>query len=162
MNSVSYGVDVLKRGNNEAYPMPFFISLNVSDVAASTAWYRDVLGFVVMFAMPPAQPMMSHIRWIKFADLLLYAATGQLTAAGTGVKLNFQVWPEDIAIDELAAQMQAKGAEIGEGPLDRPWNTRDFTVRDPDGYLLTFTQVDFARLGKNSAIKEMLEQGRPS
>ncbi len=162
MNSVSYSVEVLKRGNNEAYPMPFFVSLTVKDVAAATAWYRDVLGFVVMFAMPPAQPMMSHIRWIKFADLMLYAAAEQLTTPGAGVKLNFQVWPEDIALDELAAQMQAKGAEIVEGPVDRPWNTRDFTVQDPDGYRLTFSQVDYARLDKNPAIAEMLEQGRPS
>ena len=161
MNSVSYGVEVLKRGNNEAYPMPFFISLTVSDVAKSTAWYRDVLGFVVMFAMPPAQPMMSHIRWIKFADLMLYRASESLTAPGAGVKLNFQVWPEDIALDELATQMQAKGAEIVEGPIDRPWNTREFAVRDPDGYILNFTQVDFARLGSNTQIREMLEQGRP-
>jgi catechol 2,3-dioxygenase-like lactoylglutathione lyase family enzyme len=161
VNSVSYGVEVLKRGNNEVYPMPFFVALTVKDVAASTAWYRDVLGFVVMFAIPPAQPMMSHIRWIKFADLMLYPAAEQLTAPGQGVKLNFQVWPEDIALDELAAQMKAMGAEIIEGPVDRPWNTRDFIVHDPDGYLLTFTQVDFTRLGSNSAIKEMLEQGRP-
>ncbi len=161
MNSVSYGVEVLKRGNNEAYPMPFFISLNVSDVAKSTAWYRDVLGFVVMFAIPLAQPMMSHIRWIKFADLMLYSATEALTAPGAGVKLNFQIWPEDIAIDELAAQIQAKGAQIVEGPIDRPWNTREFTVRDLDGYILNFTQVDFARLGSNAEVREMLEKGRP-
>ncbi len=161
MNSVSYGVEVLKRGNNEAYPMPFFVALTVKDVAASTAWYRDVLGFVVMFAIPPAQPMMSHIRWIKFADLMLYPVSEELAAPGVGVKLNFQVWPEDIAIDELAAQMKERGAEIIEGPVDRPWNTRDFTVRDPDGYLLTFTQVDYARLGSNPAMKEMLEKGRP-
>ncbi len=148
MNSVSYNVEVLKRGNNEVYPMPFFVSLQVKDAAAATAWYRDVLGFVVMFSAlgPGGQVMMSHIRWIKFADLMLIPAPSMPDAAGAGMKLNFQVWPEDIALDELAAQFQARGAEIVEGPVDRPWNTREFTVRDSDGYLLTFTQVDYARL----------------
>lgn len=162
MNSVSYGVEVLKRGNTDIYPMPSFVSLSVKDVAASTAWYRDVLGFVVLFAIPPAQPMMSHIRWIKFADLMLYSVAEELTQPGQGVKLNFQVWPEDIAIDELAAQFKAKGAEIIEGPVDRPWNTREMLVRDPDGYVLNFTQVDFARLqSPDNRMKEVLAQGRP-
>jgi catechol 2,3-dioxygenase-like lactoylglutathione lyase family enzyme len=162
VDSVSYGVEVLKRGNTEIYPMPSFVSLNVKDVAAATEWYRDVLGFVVLFSMPPAKPMMSHIRWIKFADLMLYRADGELTQPGQGVKLNFQVWPEDIALDELAAQFKAKGVEIIEGPVDRPWNTRELLVRDPDGYLLNFTQVDFARLQRpDNPMKEVLAQGRP-
>jgi len=35
--SEDYGFSVLKRGNNEIYPMPTFVSLLVSDLTASGA-----------------------------------------------------------------------------------------------------------------------------
>lgn len=40
--------------------------------------------------------------------------------------------------DELFAFHAAQGVEIIELLDDRPWGLRDYTVRDPDGYHLTF------------------------
>jgi uncharacterized glyoxalase superfamily protein PhnB len=121
----------------EAYPMPFFAAMSVADVAASQRWY-ETLGFVTVFAMPgrDGAAVMAHMRWIKYADLLLRAGPPVAGAKGLGIALNFMV-AEDI--DRLAARAKAMGAtflaEIG----DRPWNARDFTLADPDGFALTFT-----------------------
>ena len=57
----------------EFYPMPFFATLSVGDLEASTGWYVDVPGFRLVFNMPGpgGAPALSHLRWVKYADLLL-------------------------------------------------------------------------------------------
>ena len=77
----------------EAYPMPSFVSLVVQDLAASVAWYRDVLGFQVVISFP----QMAHIRWIKYADILLRPGEPG-PEPGRGVAISFQT-PLD-GIDE--------------------------------------------------------------
>ena len=42
-------------------------------------------------------------------------------------------------LNALAAKARAAGARFVQEPGDRPWNARDFTVADPDGFALTFT-----------------------
>ncbi len=153
--SEDYGFSVLKRGNNEIYPMPAFVSLLVSDLVASGAWYKK-LGFVTLLTVPG---MMWHVRWIKFADLLLYPAGSALASQpGPGVRLNFTVWPEDISLDELATEWRVAGVECV-GPTVTPWNSTELTPRDPDGYQLTFTQVDYSRLQQNHEFGAKIEQG---
>ena len=127
----------------EFYPMPSFATLSVGDLDASTRWYVDVLGFRLVFSMPGPNgaPTLSHLRWIKYADLLLVPEGAQASSTpdkGAGVRLSFLV--SEGTVDELAEQVQARGGQIAEGPLTQPWNTREFTVLDPDGYTLTFFQ----------------------
>jgi uncharacterized glyoxalase superfamily protein PhnB len=47
-----------------------------------------------------------------------------------------------VGVEELHAELARRGAPIA-APLERkPWGTRDFTVEDPDGYLLCFSERD--------------------
>lgn len=57
----------------EIYPMPFFVNLIVSDLDVSSKFYQETLGFKHIFAMlgPGGKPMLVHLRWTKYADLLL-------------------------------------------------------------------------------------------
>ena len=49
-------------------------------------------------------------------------------------------------LDETAADFADRGVEIAEGPVNRPWNTREIVVHDPDGYTLVFFEpVDITR-----------------
>lgn len=50
--------------------MPLFVRLTVSDVSASADWYRD-LGFDVVYSMP----VMAHVRYRKYADVLLLTSS---------------------------------------------------------------------------------------
>jgi catechol 2,3-dioxygenase-like lactoylglutathione lyase family enzyme len=127
----------------EFYPMPFFATLTVDDLEASTRWYTDVLGFRLVFSLPGPNgaPLLSHLRWTRYADLLLAPGgvpTLSKTDKGVGVRLSFLV--TEGTVDELADQVKARGYKIAEGPVTQPWNTREFTVHDPDGYTLTFFQ----------------------
>jgi len=127
----------------EFYPMRFFATLTVDDLEASTRWYTDVLGFRLVFSMTgqDGAPILSHLRWIKYADLLLAPQgppTSSKTDKGMGVRLSFLV--TEGTVDELADKVKARDCTIAQGPLTQPWNTREFTVLDPDGYTLTFFQ----------------------
>jgi len=46
-----------------------------------------------------------------------------------------------LGIDDLHAELVARGAPITRPLERRPWGTRDFTVEDPDGYILRFSET---------------------
>jgi len=56
---------------------------------------------------------------------------------GTGVTLTFAVFSG--SVDQLSEQAR-RGINIVAGPVEQPWNAREVTMLDPDGYRLTFTQ----------------------
>lgn len=124
----------------EVYPMPLFVRLAVSDVEASTAWY-EALGFETIYSMP----VMAHVRYRTYADVMLAAeqAAGRAepspSSRGSGVSIYLTV--EGESIDDVASRAEAAGADVVEAPHETPWNTREFTVADPDGYELVFSEV---------------------
>jgi len=121
----------------EIYPMPAFPTLAVRDLDASVRWYCDGLGFQSVFAMPG----MAHLRWARYADLLLRPGPATADKKGAGITLNFAVTD----VDTVAARAKAAGATFLQEPGDRPWNARDFTLADPDGFALTFTMGPLKR-----------------
>ena len=129
----------------EIYPMPSFPILIVSDLDVSAKWYQEVLGFKHIFTMPGpgGQPTLVHLRWAKYADLLIARPRpGQEVSGprGLGVSLSFSMLERfDGSVDALARQAAQHGANIAAGPLDQPWNVRELTILDPDGYKLVFT-----------------------
>jgi catechol 2,3-dioxygenase-like lactoylglutathione lyase family enzyme len=119
------------------YPMPTFVTLEVADIAASTAWYADALGFRPVFEAPgPAgQPSLVHLRRDRYQDILLVpAATAAPTTTAHGVTVNFL--PGETSVDDIARRATGAASLEVEGPLERPWNVREVTVHDPDGYRL--------------------------
>ena len=111
------------------------------DLATSARWYQQVLGFQLIFEMPgpSGAPVLVHLRWAKYADLMLVSDTSQASEPkGVGVALTFAMVQD--SVDNFATETGSKGASIISGPVDQPWNAREVTVLDPDGYRLVFTQ----------------------
>lgn len=133
----------------EIYPIPMFPALSVNDMATSVDWYVYILGFVSVFNLPAPDGgfAMAHLRWRKYADLLLVPDTDHTQPThpkGVGISLSFLV--DCTTVDEMAADLIDKGVALAEGPVTRPWNTRDIVVTDPDGYrLIFFEPVDISR-----------------
>lgn len=128
----------------EIYPMPLFPMLIVSDLEASSSFYQNALGFKHIFTMPGpgGRPALVHLRWVKYADLLLSAPSDGKELAeprGVGISLNFNLFDHfNGDMDAFANHARELGATVA-GPIDRPWNVREVTVADPDGYKLIFT-----------------------
>lgn len=147
---------------SEFYPMPSFVTLAAGDLSRSLAWY-EALGFQTVFVMPGAEakPALAHLRWAKYADLMLRDAAAQAAQAkGLGVTLTFTVASAAVRdLDALAERARAAGAAFLREPGDRPWNARDFSLADPDGYALTFT---FGPRNRDLDIGQVVDQVRRS
>ena len=119
--------------------------LFVRDVAATVAFYKDVLGFNLDFdyGSPP-----KHAR----------VSSGESTSPATA-RIRFELEPTPQsgprscslyvyvarALDDLCGAYKSRGVEIVSPPRDRPWGLRDFQIRDCNGYLLSFvTEVAVA------------------
>lgn len=137
----------------EFYPMPSFPMLMVRNLEASSRWYQEALGFAHVFTMPGpgGAPGLVHLRWAKYADLLLRASPPVAERKGVGIALNYSLSLP--ALDALAERARKAGASFIQEPGDRPWNARDFTLADPDGFALTFT---VGPLKQNMTMDELL------
>ncbi|HEX2914809.1 MAG TPA: VOC family protein [Chloroflexia bacterium] len=121
----------------EFYPMPAFATLMVKDIAASKQWYQDVLGFRIVYEAP-APLFLVHLRRERYQDILLLPARpGTEITPSASLILNFDAGQTSIAA--MAEAVRTGGAHH-EGPVERPWNVRELTVYDPDGYMLKFTE----------------------
>jgi catechol 2,3-dioxygenase-like lactoylglutathione lyase family enzyme len=129
--------------NEEVYPMPSFPTLIVSDVEASSSFYQNALGFKHIFTMPDpdGEPSLVHLRWVKYADLLItksHDGKERTEPRGVGISLNFNMFEHfNGDMDAFAKHARENGANVT-GPVDQPWNVREVTVLDPDGYKLIF------------------------
>ncbi|WP_100330003.1 VOC family protein [Bacillus xiapuensis] len=136
----------------QAYLMPFFVKLAVSNMEHALKWYKEVGSFSSIYELPDGEGrvVMAHIRREAYQDIMLVEQPDTNAARGQGVMLNFTV--DDVA--PLFKQAEEINAEIIEGPIDRPWNARELVLKDPDGYLLTFSmQID-----KGKSFDEVAEQ----
>lgn len=125
------------------YQMPAYTTLLVTDLNISTRWYCDILGFTLVSQMPGpnGHPMMSHLRWAPHADIMLVEENQHqpITASkGMGVTLNFSALRE--SVDAIAKRARNHNDIQISGPHNRPWNTREVIIIDPNGYRLNFTE----------------------
>jgi uncharacterized glyoxalase superfamily protein PhnB len=114
-------------------------SLTVADLAASLEWYRDVLGFTVsreferggrLFAVSLAA---DHVRVLLTQD-----DGSKGTDRMKGVGFSLQITTEQ-DLDQIARRVVAHGDELVTPVTNTPWGARIFRVRDPDGFLFTFS-----------------------
>jgi catechol 2,3-dioxygenase-like lactoylglutathione lyase family enzyme len=117
------------------YPMPMFINLEVADLDASAEWYQEALGFRVVFRTPE----LVHLRRERYQDvLLLPSSEGESISPGEGVVIQFQAG--DTSVSKIASNAQRVVASNLDGPVEQPWNVRELTVQDPDGYRVRFSE----------------------
>lgn len=113
-------------------------SLTVRDLASSTGWYRDVVGFTVVREYRRDERLIAVALEAGRVELLLTqddGAKGLDRAKGEGFSLQITTSQN---IDDLAARMQARGARLDTAPFSMA-GKRAFRLRDPDGFRLTFS-----------------------
>lgn len=103
-------------------------TLSVSDVRAAADFYANRLGFVVAFTEgdPPT------FAGVNLGRVQIFLSKG--TPAPLGCSVYFVVGDAD-ALYEFH---HAGGVEVAEPPRDQPYGLRDYTIRDLDGYYLSF------------------------
>lgn len=118
-------------------------NLIVRDVARSTAFYRDVLGFSVAQTVPDAPP---HVFvWLTRGDVTVFlndpvAVAKDLPSYASpafGGTATLFITVDDV--DALHAEVAAQ-APVVMSLRTQFYGMREFAIHDPDGHLLTFAQ----------------------
>jgi len=103
----------------------------VSDIAKSTAPYRDALGFTVTFEY--GKPTFYVCLCRDEVALHLLAAQETKRLPGNG---GICVFVRDV--DAVHAELVSRGANVVKPPQDYDYGMRDFDVIDLDGNQLTY------------------------
>jgi uncharacterized glyoxalase superfamily protein PhnB len=114
-------------------------AITASDLQASLAWYRDVLGFTVAEEYKQDDRLMGVQLMAGAVQVLLSQddfAKGRDRQKGAGLRL-FCTTAQDV--DQLAAAVKERGGKLAHEPTDQPWGTRDFGVVDPDGFNISIS-----------------------
>ena len=115
--------------------------LLVTDIAATSAWFAEKLGFEVLFTYgEPA--FYAQVRRDGVA-LNLRRVEGPVFAPGfrerEGDILSATITVDDIG--PLFAELDRRGAHFHQRPRTEPWGARNFIVADPDGNLILFASA---------------------
>jgi catechol 2,3-dioxygenase-like lactoylglutathione lyase family enzyme len=121
------------------YPMPMFINLEVADLSSSAEWYQQALGFRIVYSGPPGAPALIHLRRDRYQDILLVPSQ-EVRPLQPGIGIVIQIQAGSVGVEEIARQAKAARTVHVEGPVERPWNVRDVTIHDLDGYRLRFSE----------------------
>ena len=82
---------------------------------------------------------MVRLRRERYQDLLLFSAQAEgICRPGVGVMIQFQAGAE--GVEKITRTACAVGSSQVEGPVERPRNARDVTIRDPDGYRVCLSE----------------------
>ena len=115
-------------------------NLLVSDMAASLAFYRDVLGFQLEQSVPDEPPFV--FAWLKRGGVQLFLndakpVIAEFASLHAGNTSTLFVIVNDV--DAFHAELTGR-ARIVMGLTDQFYGMREFAILDPDGYLITFAQ----------------------
>jgi lactoylglutathione lyase len=120
------------------------MELFVEDMDRAIAFYRDVLGFVLLrrddgYASIRRGEVVLGIGPIaKLPDVGGYFTRPRLARnRGLGVEIVLEV--EDV--DAEYERVTAAGWQIVETLQERSWGLKDFRLADPDGYYLRITEL---------------------
>ncbi len=130
--------------DTEIYAMPGFVTFQVDDLARSTRWYVEGMGFVVLAEIPDpgGTPVLVHLRRHRYQDILLAARRPDVDVQqnwGRGVRYSVRAGAENL--EQRAQTARAVGGGHVDGPTRTPWNTVDLVCRDPDGYEVVLTEA---------------------
>ncbi|MEM8914964.1 MAG: VOC family protein [Pseudomonadota bacterium] len=111
----------------------------VSNVDASIAFYRDILGFETILATPD-----DSLGIVAKGPARLQLLKTDNEDALKATANNVAVYIEVDGVDDLYAHLQEGLETLPEGrlrpPFNQPYGMREFHVKDPDGCLLFFAE----------------------
>jgi len=112
------------------------ITLFVEDLEAAKRFYGEVFGLPVVFEDDNSAvfrfgtTLVNLLSSTAAPELIEPAAVARPDA---GSRLVFTVAVDDV--DAMCEELAARGVELLNGPMDRPWGVRTASFRDPGGHI---------------------------
>lgn len=112
------------------------ITLFAEDLAATRAFYQNTFGLAIHYE-DEASAVFSFgntlINLLVATEASGLIAPAEVAAPGAGARAQFTITVDDV--DALCVQLTARGVELLNGPIDRPWGIRTASFRDPSGHI---------------------------
>ncbi len=112
------------------------VTLFVDDLATAKQFYRQVFGLPVVFedknscVFKFGDTLINLLKTTAANELIRPAQVAQRNA---GSRFVFTIDVDDV--DAMCAELTARGVELLNGPMDRPWGIRTASFMDPGGYI---------------------------
>ena len=114
----------------------FAVTLFTEDLTATRQFYQDVFGLPVAFEDDNSAVFNfgnTLINLLKTTEAPELIAPAPVAPPEAGARAQFTIQVDDV--DALCAELTARGVELLNGPLDRPWGIRTACFRDPGGHI---------------------------
>ena len=129
-------MDQTKEGASSWAKGIFAITLFVEDLPVAKQFYLRVFGLPVDYednnsAVFKFGNTLINLLKITEADELITPAL--VANRESGSRFVFTIQVDDV--DAMCAELTARGVELLNGPMDRPWGIRTASFADPGGYI---------------------------
>ncbi len=114
----------------------FAITLFVEDLSSAKQFYHRVFGLPVDYeddnsaVFKFGNTLINLLRTTAAPELVEPAKVARPDA---GSRFVFTIQVDDV--DAMCAELSARGVELLNGPMDRPWGIRTASFIDPGGYI---------------------------
>jgi len=120
-----------------AWPGPIAaITLFVEDLTEAKRFYGETFELPVIYEDPNSAVFKFGETLINLLDASQapsLVAPAPVADAGAGVRFQFTLGVDDV--DATCERLQARGVELVNGPMERPWGIRTASFRDPGGHI---------------------------
>lgn len=133
------------RRNNKIAP-----SIRVKDMQKSLEFYPNTLGFKTSDKLTSKDGKIAHASVGFDSTLIMLSPVANVRTSQTkdelaknkhGVGVEFYIGMNGFKkLDEFFTEAKSKGVQVINEPKTEFWGDKIFTVRDPDGYALTFSE----------------------
>jgi len=117
------------------------ITLFVEDLEAAKRFYGDVFGLPLAFEDGASAVFdfgNTMINLLKDTDARELIEPAQVAPRDAGSRLQLTIQVDDV--DAKCAELAARGVELLNGPMDRPWGIRTASFSDPGGHIWEIAQ----------------------
>ena len=117
------------------------ITLFVEDLAAAKRFYVDVFGLPVMFEDDDSAVFdfgNTLINLLKATEAPALIEPATVAGPDAGARHQFTIGVDDV--DAMCAELRARGVQLLNGPMDRPWGLRTASFEDPGGHIWEIAQ----------------------
>ena len=117
------------------------ITLFVEDLERSKVFYRNVFGLSVLFEDENSAVFKFEntlINLLKLPAAVDLIKPGIVADPGAGSRFQLTIPVDDV--DAACAELAARGVELLNGPMNRPWGIRTASFTDPGGHIWEIAQ----------------------
>ena len=112
------------------------VTLFVEDLQEARRFYQDVFELPVHYEDEHSAVFVfgqTMINLLPASEAPGLVEPASVASPDSGVRFQFTLAVDDV--DAMCEQLRARGVELLNGPIDRPWGIRTASFRDPGGHV---------------------------